>query len=190
MRVWKEGVWYTTNEDLLEKFMSTSDLNDTIGHSMIQHFGGVEQIRFRVELQPTGMVRNIISVIDKVVENVFDTRMSNVFTKDEVLFFVEDGEVAQEELTDEEKERISSVKAVDLWRKLEYIFKHGNMSFGGYAMLSSMEDFVYFIDGEVEDTEKRLEERRQEDLKEIESLEKRISALKERVNNTKFEPFK
>lgn len=58
--MWKQDVWYVTNQEKLESFMDTGSADNTIGTILIDVFGGVDNIRFKVSVNCNGDVDKLI----------------------------------------------------------------------------------------------------------------------------------
>lgn len=58
--MWKQDVWYVTNQEKLESFMDTGSADNTIGAILIDVFGGVDNIRFKVSVNCNGDVDKLI----------------------------------------------------------------------------------------------------------------------------------
>lgn len=63
--MWKQDVWYVTNRETLESFMDTGSANNKIGTILIDVFGGVDNIRFKVSVNCNGDVDKLIVEDDK-----------------------------------------------------------------------------------------------------------------------------
>lgn len=58
--MWKQDVWYVTNQEKLESFMDTGSADNTIGTILIDVFGGIDNIRFKVSVNCNGDVDKLI----------------------------------------------------------------------------------------------------------------------------------
>ena len=98
---WKTGVWYKTTDDFMTEFRHNSCANKEIGDLLIEVFGGVDEIKFRVELDGDDVV-DIISenqlINDKIAEKFPSLCVSYWFDGDESEFFFTDEDIMQDKI--------------------------------------------------------------------------------------------
>lgn len=162
--MWKQDVWYVTNQEKLESFMDTGSADNTIGTILIDVFGGVDNIRFKVSVNCNGDVDKLI------VEDGRDFyELHRRLDKAGIRYWFDRGEY---DYFFPETQRSLS--------KLEEVLNIKALNVDGY-IIKNIQDWELYLDQVIRNSKQEAANKKRQEIKqlkaELEAAEKELAEL-------------
>ncbi|XAO15215.1 hypothetical protein [Escherichia phage FL20] len=162
--MWKQDVWYVTNQEKLESFMDTGSADNTIGTILIDVFGGVDNIRFKVSVNCNGDVDKLI------VEDGKDFyELHRRLDKAGIRYWFDRGEY---DYFFPETQRSLS--------KLEEVLNIKALNVDGY-IIKNIQDWELYLDQVIRNSKQEAANKKRQEIKqlkaELEAAEKELAEL-------------
>lgn len=162
--MWKQDVWYVTNQEKLESFMDNGSADNTIGTILIDVFGGVDNIRFKVSVNCNGDVDKLI------VEDGRDFyELHSRLDKAGISYWFDRGEY---DYFFPETQRSLS--------KLEEVLNIKALNVDGY-IIKNIQDWELYLDQVIRNSKQEAANKKRQEIKqlkaELEAAEKELAEL-------------
>ena len=162
--MWKQDVWYVTNQENLESFMDTGSADNTIGTILIDVFGGVDKIRFKVSVNCNGDVDKLI------VEDGRDFyELHRRLDKAGISYWFDRGEY--DYFFPETQSSLS---------KLEEVLSIKSLNVDGY-IIKNIQDWELYLDQIIRNSKQEAANKKRQEIKqlkaELEAKEKELAEL-------------
>lgn len=162
--MWKQDVWYVTNNENIESFIDKGSANSMIGTILIDVFGGVDNIRFKVSVNCNGDVDKLI-IEDGRDFYELHRRLEKAglrywFDRDEYEYFFP------------ESQRASS--------KLEEVLNIKSLNVDGY-IIKNIQEWDSYLDQVIRNSKQEAANKKRQEIKqlkaELEAAEKELAEL-------------